>query len=145
MTNSNLPTAPEPGLASRLTLTDGLKKEWRSLRLRENPEQSVEIVRHLFKRFDALWTTRWRKEEHNPDAWVEALADYPFGAVSTAEVRIRQSHSTWPPTLAEFLTVVRLWSVPIEDRGPKPPPEKEPSSPVAARAHLKTLRESLGF
>ena len=113
--------------------------------MRENPEEAVQIIEHVFKRCDALWTSRWRREEHNPDAWVAALGGHTFGAVSFAMGKLTNSGETWPPSLSDFLTWCRAWRPPAGERFAPNRLEQKKSSPETARSWVQKMGESLGI
>ena len=107
----------------------------------------MEAIQTLFRRFDALWGTKWRREENNPDFWASALADFSFAAVDYAAHQAPIECPTWPPSLAEFLSFCRAYRGPLEEIDfSQPKYERLPAKNAdAARAAIAKLKEKLKF
>jgi hypothetical protein len=94
------------------------------------PTQWVERIFARFhvlygvQKLGAMWTGTDIEEVKR--VWAESLGRYPREALSAAVLALPEEHGAWPPTLPEFVALVRAKAEPV-------PAMHRPALPVPAR------------
>jgi hypothetical protein len=114
------------------------------------PQQWVE---RIFQRFLALYgTTKLGAMWQGTDVelvkavWAEALGRYPRDALSEAVLALPEEHGAWPPSLPEFVAIVRRKAEPTLDmhRPALPVPRRTPDEIAAGAEQMQRIRQLLG-
>lgn len=77
--------------------------------------------------------------------WSEALGRYPREALSEAVLALPEEHGAWPPTLPEFVAIVRRKAEPVAamHRAALPVPKRTPEEVAAGAEQMARIRSML--
>lgn len=109
-------------------------------------------VERIFSRFQvmygvqklgAMWTGTDIEEVKR--VWAESLGRYPREALSAAVLALPEEHGAWPPTLPEFVALVRAKAEPIPamHRAALPVPRRTAEEIAAGAEQMARIRAML--
>lgn len=113
------------------------------------PTQWVERIFARFhvlygvQKLGAMWTGTDIEEVKR--VWAESLGRYPREALSAAVLALPEEHGAWPPTLPEFVALVRAKAepVPAMHRPALPVPKRTAEEIAAGAAQMDRIRQML--
>jgi hypothetical protein len=108
-------------------------------------------VADLFRRFAVLYGAQ-RMAVMYPDEqvpavvaeWARELAAFPPAVVGAAVESLPKRERAWPPTLPEFVAIVREHKLAPEHRRALPVPRRSADDIARGREHMDALRALLG-
>lgn len=109
-------------------------------------------VERIFSRFQVMYGVQklgamWAGTdiEEVKRVWSEALGRYPREALSEAVLALPEEHGAWPPTLPEFVAIVRRKAEPTQamHRPALPVPRRTAEEVAAGAEQMQRIRSML--
>jgi hypothetical protein len=109
-------------------------------------------VERIFLRFQVMYGVQklgsmWAATDIDEvkRVWAESLGRYPREALSAAVLALPEEHGAWPPTLPEFVALVRAKAepVPAMHRAALPVPARTAEEIAAGAEQMARIRQML--
>ena len=111
----------------------------------------LHAIDRLFARFIAIYgaqktATAWGNGDADERAlvWHQALAKYPMAVVGDALRELAETGSGWPPTLPEFVALVKAKLPVAAHQKALPVPDRTADEVAAGAVQMAAIRESVG-
>jgi len=111
----------------------------------------LHAIDRLFARFIAIYgaqktATAWGNGDADERAlvWHQALSKYPMSAVGDALRELAETGTGWPPTLPEFVALVRAKLPQPMHMKALPVPDRTADEVAAGAAQMAAIRDSVG-
>jgi hypothetical protein len=111
----------------------------------------LHAIDRLFARFIAIYGAQktaaaWGNGDADERAlvWHQALAKYPMSAVGDALRELAETGTGWPPTLPEFVALVKAKMPQPMHMKALPLPDRTADEVAAGAAQMAAIRESVG-
>ena len=111
----------------------------------------LHAIDRLFARFIAIYgaqktATAWGNGDADERAlvWHQALAKYPMSAVGDALRELAETGTGWPPTLPEFVALVKAKLPVAAHQKALPVPDRTADEVAAGAVQMAAIRDSVG-
>ena len=115
------------------------------------PPLPEEAINRLFDRLTAVYgaqkmSSMWTgaDPEEVKRTWGRTLSKYPRPALKAAADAVGEECGAWPPTLTEFVALVRSKVQAPEHRPALPVPKRTPEEVAAGAEQMQKIRAMLG-